>query len=205
MDKLAGMGCHITRQQIMSSGDVTIEYLNATYPGKKVYLVGTDPLIKSFLEGGIHLVETDPDIVVIGFDTTLTYEKITSACDFIRYGAIFLATHPDINCPVENGYIPDVGSFCAMISLSTGGKKPKALGKPYGETVEMIMRRTGWKKEEIVFVGDRLYTDIAVGVNNGSKGLLVLTGEADMPAVLHSDIKPDAIFEDLREIGSYLC
>jgi 4-nitrophenyl phosphatase len=93
-----------------------------------------------------------------------------------------LATHPDINCPVENGYIPDAGFFCAM-----------------------IMRLTGWKKEEIAFIGDRLYTDIAVGVNNGSKGLLVLTDEAELHPVLQSDIKPDAIFENLKEISSCLC
>ncbi|MGI5172330.1 HAD-IIA family hydrolase [Treponema sp. OMZ 840] len=203
--KLARMGCHISRNQIMTSGDVTIEYLNAAYPGKSVYLVGTEALIASFREGGINLVEKDPEIVVIGFDTTLTYEKIVKASDYVRAGAIYLATHPDINCPVENGYITDVGAFCAMISLSAGGAQVKSLGKPNPETVEMAMLRAGWKtRSEIAFVGDRLYTDIAVGVRNGARGLLVLTGEASMDDVKKSDTKPDAIFEDLREIGSFL-
>jgi 4-nitrophenyl phosphatase len=204
IDKLAKMDCHITRDLIMTSGDVTIAFLNENYSGKKVYLVGTEPLIKSFREGGINLVEENAEIVVIGFDTTLTYAKLVKACDFIRNGAMFMATHLDINCPVDGGFIPDVGSFCALISLSTGGKQPKVLGKPHKETVDMIVRHTGWKKEEIAFVGDRIYTDVATGVDNGAKGLLVLSGEADMETVRQSKTKPDGIFADLKDIGSYL-
>ncbi|MFA7118073.1 MAG: HAD-IIA family hydrolase [Sphaerochaetaceae bacterium] len=204
IQKLRKMNCFITRDQIMTSGDVTIAFLKERYPKEKVYLVGTEPLVRSFRDAGIELVESDARIVVIGFDTTLTYEKLSKACDFIRNGALFLATHLDINCPVEGGFIPDVGSFCALITLSTGGKKPRALGKPNAETVEMIVTHTGWKKETIAFVGDRIYTDVATGVNNGAKGLLVLSGEADWETVRQSDIKPDGIFTDLGEIGSYL-
>ncbi|MBP3709641.1 MAG: HAD-IIA family hydrolase [Treponema sp.] len=205
IEKLAAMNCHITKNQIMTSGDVTIAYVHATYPGKRVYLLGTDALIKSFREAGIQLVQDEPDVVVIGFDTGLTYEKICKASDFVRNGAVYLATHPDINCPVENGFITDVGAFCAMISLSAGGKKVKALGKPNPETVDMVMQRNGWKKrEEVAFVGDRLYTDIAVGVNNGARGLLVLTGEATIEDVRASDVKPDAVFRNLAEIGNCL-
>lgn len=204
IEKLAKMDCPIDRHQIMTSGDVTIEYLNAVYPGKRVYLVGTEPLMKSFRDGGVALVEKDADIVVIGFDTTLTYAKLVKACDFIRHGALFLATHLDINCPVEGGFIPDVGSFCALISKSTGGKEPRALGKPHRETVDMIVRHTGWKRSEIAFVGDRIYTDVATGVDNGAKGLLVLSGEADMQTVRESKTIPDGIFQDLGEIAGYL-
>ena len=84
MAKLEKMGCPITRDQIMTSGDVTIRYLQTHYPDKTVYLVGTPPLVESFQEAGIHLVNEKPDIVVIGFDTTLTYEKLSNACTFIR-------------------------------------------------------------------------------------------------------------------------
>ena len=147
MAKLEKMGCPITRDQIMTSGDVTIRYLQTHYPEKTVYLVGTPPLVESFQEAGIHLVSEKPDIVVIGFDTTLTYEKLSNACTFIREGALFLATHLDINCPTETGFIPDCGSFCAAISLSTG-KQPKYLGKPFAETVEMVLDKTGFAAPE---------------------------------------------------------
>ena len=136
IQKLAKMDCHIQRRQIMTSGDVMIEWLQANHKGEPVYLVGTPPLEQSFREAGINLVEEGARIVVIGFDTTLTYAKLVKACDFIRGGALFLATHLDINCPVEGGFIPDVGSFCALISLSTGGKQPRVLGKPHGIGVD---------------------------------------------------------------------
>ena len=203
MAKLAGMGCPITREQIMTSGDVTIRYLQTHYPDKTVYLVGTPPLVESFAEAGIRLVNEKPDLVVIGFDTTLTYEKLSKACTFIREGAAFLATHLDINCPTETGFIPDCGSFCAAISLSTG-KQPKYLGKPFAETVEMVLDKTGYSAAEVAFVGDRLYTDVATGVKNGAAGVLVLTGETHPEDVAGSDVQPDAIFASLGEMGQAL-
>ena len=132
IDKLAKMDCHIRRDQIITSGDVMIEYLKMYYPGKRVYLVGTPDLEENFRENGILLTKDMPDVVVIGFDMTLTYEKLERACTYIRSGAVFLATHLDINCPTRAGFIPDCGAMCAAISLSTG-KQPKYVGKPFKE------------------------------------------------------------------------
>ena len=148
INKLANMNCHIERNQIMTSGDVTIEFLNRNRAGQTVYLVGTPALEESFREAGVPLVNDNPDVVVIGFDTTLTYEKLERACTFIRNGAEFLATHLDINCPTEDGFIPDCGAMCALISLSTG-KEPKYLGKPFKETMEMVLARTRFAKEKV--------------------------------------------------------
>ena len=203
IEKLAGMNCRITEKEIMTSGDVTIEYLRQNYSGKRVYLMGTRTLQKSFRDAGIFLTDDEPDVVVAAFDTELTYEKLTKTCDFVRNGAVFLATHLDINCPVSGGFIPDCGSMCAAITLSTG-VKPKYLGKPYRETLDMILARTGYKKEQVAFVGDRIYTDVATGVNNGAAGLLVLTGECRMEDVEKSDVKPTAIFESLGEMSEYM-
>lgn len=204
MAKLANMGCPITREQIMTSGDVTIRYLLTHYAGKTVYLVGTPPLVESFRQAGIPLVEENPDIVVVGFDTTLTYQKLSNACTFIRQGSLFLATHLDINCPTETGFIPDCGSFCAAISLSTGCH-PRYLGKPFAETVDMILNKTGIPRDRIAFVGDRLYTDVATGVKNGATGILVLTGETRPEDVPSSEVQPDAVFDSLGEMACLLC
>ena len=201
--KLARMGCEVGEGEVMTSGDVTIAWLQANYPGKKIYLVGTPLLEESFREGGINLVNEDPDIVVIGFDTTLTYEKLERACTFIRNGAMFIATHLDINCPTEDGFIPDCGAMCALITKSTG-VEPRYLGKPFAETADMVVRITGYKRENIAFVGDRLYTDVATGVKNGAKGFLVLTGEATMADVEVSEVKPTCIYESLLDISRYL-
>ena len=91
-------------------------------------------------------------------------------------GRCLLATHKDINCPTETGFIPDCGAMCAAITLSTG-VQPRYLGKPCRETLDMVLQRTGYNKSEIAFVGDRIYTDVATGVNNGAVGILVLSGE----------------------------
>jgi HAD superfamily hydrolase (TIGR01457 family) len=201
--KLEKMGCVVKQQDIITSGDVTIAWLQHNHPGKKVYLVGTPLLEQSFREGGICLTDEKPDIVVVGFDTTLTYEKLEKACTFIRGGALFLATHLDINCPTENGFIPDCGAMCALITKSTG-VEPRYLGKPFAETVDMVLSITGAGREQVAFVGDRLYTDVATGINNGAKGFLVLTGEATMEDVAASVVKPTCIFDSLLDISHYL-
>ena len=187
----------------MTSGDVMIEYLKHYYPEKTVYLLGTPTLCESFQKAGIPLTEERPDLVVVGFDTTLTYHKLERACSYIRDGAAFLATHLDINCPTEDGFIPDCGSFCAAITLSTG-KTPKYVGKPFPETVEMILEKTGAARDRTAFVGDRLYTDVAAGVNNGAAGLLVLTGETKREDLDHAKVRPDGVYLSLKEMGELL-
>ena len=202
--KLAGMDCVIDRNRILTSGDVAISYLQTHYEGAGVYLLGTQALRESFLEGGIRLVEHEqPDVVIAAFDTELTYHKLERACTYLRNGAVFLATHPDINCPILDNFIPDCGSFCAAITKSTGAI-PRFLGKPSPETVEMILAKTGYRRQEIAFVGDRLYTDVATGVQNGARGFLVLSGETKRSEIAHSPTKPTAVFEHLGEIADAL-
>ena len=107
VEKLNRMGCPVSEKDIMTSGDVTVEYLKTNYPGQKVYLAGTPALEALFQKAGICLTKEKPDVVVVGFDMTLTYEKLERVCTYIREGAGFLATHKDINCPTATGFIPD--------------------------------------------------------------------------------------------------
>ena len=218
IEKLKRMNCHISRDMIMTSGDVMIRFLKSKYPDKSVYLLGTPELEKSFREAGINLFEPErdekaamshaiceniPDIVVVAFDKTLNYEKLSNACVYIMKGAKFLATHLDINCPVKEGFIPDCGAMCAAIELSTK-VSPKFVGKPFKETVDMVVDATGVDASKISFVGDRIYTDVATGVNNGAMGVLVLTGECKLSEVPDSDVQPDVIFDSIKEMGELL-
>ena len=203
IEKLAKMDCHIGRDQILTSGDVMIHYLKKHHPGQSVYLVGTPDLEENFRTNGINLTEEQPEVVVIGFDLTLTYEKLMRACLYIRNGAEFLATHLDVNCPTKEGFIPDCGSMCAAIALSTG-KQPKYVGKPFKETVDYVLEKTGADLEKVTFVGDRLYTDVKTGVNNGAHGVLVLSGEATLEDAAISDVVPDAIFHDLKDMAAMM-
>lgn len=201
--KLSMLGLDIPEEKIVTSGDVCAEYLKEYYPGAGIYLNGTPILMENWLEKGLRLVEDSPDVCVQSYDTTLTYRKLEQICTFVRSGVPFLATHMDINCPTETGFIPDCGAICALITASTG-VKPWYFGKPWKETVEMISVITGYAPGDMAFVGDRLYTDVACGVKNGAKGFLVLTGESTMKTVEESDIAPTCIFDSLGEMRNYL-
>ena len=204
LEKLTRLGFEPTMDEIMTSGDVTAEFLLRHRAGKSVYLVGTDDLMNNFRQRGINLLTGDEDkadIVITSFDTTLTYKKLDDACRLIRGGAEYLSTHPDFNCPTETGFIPDSGAIAAFVTASTG-KVPTYFGKPYKETVEMICEATGMAREEMCIFGDRLYTDIAIGKRHGVTAVLVLSGEtqpADVDAAEVAD-KPDFVFDSLDNV-----
>ncbi len=200
VDKLNRMGFGAVRSDVVTAGDVTIEYLKRNRPNEPVYLVGTPALEQSFIDAGIELSEK-ANIVVSSFDTTLTYEKLVIACDLIRNGASFYCTHPDYNCPTENGFIPDSGAIAALITASTG-VLPKYFGKPHKETADMISELFGVPFSETAIVGDRLYTDIALGKNNGLMSVLVLTGETKIEDV-NEENAPDIILEGIGQIVQY--
>ena len=203
VERLTRMGIPVTRGDILTAGDVTVHYLKTCRPGKSVCLLGVPALRQSFLEAGIPLTEAQPDLVVVGFDKTLTYERLERACTYLRRGAEFLATHPDINCPTEAEPIPDCGAICAAITASTG-LTPHALGKPAPETVALVESFSGLPREAIAFVGDRLYTDVACGTKNGAIGILVMTGETTPEMLSESSFSPDAVFPSLGAMAPLL-
>ena len=203
-DKLTRMNVPEEYRDVITSGHAAAHYCLKAFPGKSAWVLGNDMLKEELTTMGLRISEDNPDYVLIAYDTTLDYAKMTKVCDLVRAGLPYIATHPDFNCPTETGFIPDCGSFCAAISLSTG-KQPKYLGKPFAETVEMVLDKTGFAAPEVAFVGDRLYTDVATGVKNGAVGLLVLTGETHLEDVPTSEVQPDAIFASLGEMGQQLC
>ena len=189
---------------MMISSHVIIKYLKEHYDGKSIYVVGTTSLIQEFQYFDMNLTEEDPDIVVLGFDTTLTYEKLSKACHYIRNGCIYFGINPDWNCPMEGGaFIPDCGSIAKLIEASTG-RFPEFFGKPSKHTLDYIIQETGYKPDEIAIVGDRLYTDIAVADQSDVTSILVLSGESTREDVTTSDVKPNVILEDFSEITKML-
>ena len=208
IEKLTKLGFSPSREEIMTSGDVTKVFLHRKRSGKSVYLVGTDDLVNDFKKDGIKLVDGNSesvDIVITSFDTTLTYKKLNDACRLVRNGSEYLSTHPDFNCPTETGFIPDSGAIAAFVTASTG-KIPTYFGKPYIETLEMICEHTGIAKEDMCIFGDRLYTDIALGARNGVMSILVLTGETTAEDVKNADKKdqPNYVFDSLDDVDKLM-
>lgn len=204
VEKLGRMGLDVKENQIVTSGQATIAYLKREFPGRKVYLLGNAFLKEQFLQEGIWLEEDAPEVVVVGFDTTLTYAKMCRVCDLVREGLPYISTHPDYNCPTETGFIPDAGAIHAFIHASAFRLPDRIIGKPNGDIMDYLAVREGVSKSETAMVGDRIYTDVAAGVNNGYTGILVLSGEASMEDVAHSEIMPHLIFSSVREMIPFL-
>lgn len=204
VQKLKKIGIDIDLEQMMISTHVLISYLEQNYAKKSVYVVGTPSLLEEFKKTGIKLTEENPEIVVLGFDTTLTYDKLEKACHYIRNGCIYFGINPDWNCPMEHGkFIPDCGSIAKLIEASTG-KFPEFFGKPSHYTLDYIIQKTDCRPEEIAIVGDRLYTDIAVADQSEVMSVLVLSGESTKEDIKISDVKPDVVMESLEEITKLL-
>ena len=204
IEKLGKLGIPIKKDQMMISSHVIIKYLKEHYDGKSIYVLGTPSLIQEFQYFDMNLTDEDPDIVVLGFDTTLTYEKLSKACHYTRNGCTYFGINPDWNCPMEGGtFIPDCGSMAKLIEASTG-RFPEFFGKPSKHTLDYIIQETGYEPDEIAIVGDRLYTDIAVADQSDVMSILVLSGESTREDVKTSDVKPNVILEDLSEITKML-
>lgn len=204
IEKLGRMGLDIDQSQIVTSGQATIDYLKRNFLGKRVYLLGNELLKEQFLMGGIPLDEEAPEVVVVGFDTSLTYAKMCRVCDLVREGLPYISTHPDYNCPTETGFIPDAGAIHAFIHASAFRYPDHIIGKPSGDIMDYLAAREGVLKKQTAMVGDRLYTDVAAGVCNGYTGILVLSGEAGMRDVEKSEIIPHLIFSSVKEMIPYL-
>ena len=202
-EKIRRLGFDVPVKRIFTSGEATTIYLQERKPGAKIYLVGTRALEDEFEKSGFILTEDDPDYAVLGFDTSLTYEKLVKFCDLLRAGKPYIATHPDFNCPVEGGFIPDIGAFMALIEASTGRRPDVIIGKPNTPIIEAVVCKTGYAKEQIAMIGDRLYTDIALG-QAGIKTVLVLCGETKAEDLHDSEFQPDVVVEDLAELVGIL-
>lgn len=203
LKKLHSMGIDIPAERMLISNGVILDWLHANRPGESAYVVGTPLLEDAFRRSGIELKGEDADYVVLGFDTTLTYEKLVTACNMVRAGKSIYGVNPDWNCPVENGFIPDCGSMAALVKASTG-VQCEFFGKPSRHTLDYMLAHTGCRPEEMAVVGDRLYTDIAVADGTPVTSVLVLTGETQEADLQTSDVQPDLVCASLEEITQLL-
>ncbi len=201
--KLARLGLAATPGQVFTSGDATLLYLERQGLPKALLLVGTPALQGQFLQRGYTPNAPNPQAVVLAFDTTLTYEKLTALCNAVRTGLPYIATHPDFNCPVPGGYIPDIGAVIAFVQAATGRLPDVVVGKPNALIAQMAAEQAGVPLNRLCMVGDRLYTDIALGAH-GLATALVLCGETKREDIAAASVQPDFVFEDLGEAAKAL-
>ncbi len=204
VNKLTELGVREGDARVFTAGDATIAYLKKHHSGSKVFLLGTPSLAESFKSAGLELSESVPEVVVIGYDTTLTYARLSTFCRFVRQGLPYFATHPDFNCPSPEGPVPDIGAMMSLVEASTGRKADVVIGKPNPAIVNALAEEWGLEPKEMVMVGDRLYTDIALGKTAGIRTVLVLSGETKLEDLASTIYQPDLVCKNLAELASYL-
>jgi 4-nitrophenyl phosphatase len=199
-DQLRAMGIRVPLPTIFTSALATAQYLKKDYPtGTSVYMIGETGLQEALAEAGFWYEADQPEVVCVGFDRSLTYDKLKTACLAIRRGARFVATNPDRTLPTEVGLVPGNGAALAAIEACTD-VAPVVIGKPSATMIDLAVARTGIPKELTAIVGDRLDTDIPAGAAAGITTILVLTGVHRLPDVAQFPVAPDYVVDNLVQL-----
>lgn len=203
VEKFSKWNIDTTEDVFVTAGFLTEQFLKEKHAKDKIFVCGTKSYVDSLKKQGLIITEEvskDAACVLVAFDSEVTYEKLVKVCELLSTKEIpFYGTNPDLVCPARFGFIPDCGSICQMITNATK-KEPVFIGKPNPEVVEICRKRFGFSKEETIVVGDRLYTDIACGINAGVDTCAVLTGETSREEIANSEWKPTYIYEDVEEL-----
>lgn len=208
--KLAGMGIETTREEVYTTAVATIDYIKTHYPeARRLFVLGTPSMIGEFRAAGFEMCDDSaddrPDILVVAFDTTLTYPRLCRAAWWAAQGVPYIATNPDRVCPTDQPVIlVDCGSLCACIEHATGRKPDIVIGKPNPDMLRGIMDRYGYHPDEIAMCGDRIYTDVAMARNAGALGVLVLSGETTLETALNSDPQPPITADNVDTFADLL-
>ena len=201
--RLEGFGITVRPEQIVISTDELIAFL---HEGRalSVHVLGTESLRGLIAGAGIRLNSVDPEYVVVGYDTSLTYEALVGACKLINAGVEYIGTHADVFCPSPDGPIPDAGAIMQLLEITTGRRPLRIFGKPSPGMLRPWLARTGTPPSELLVIGDRLHTDIRLARNVGAIACLVLTGDSTRRDLQSSDHYPELVLDGLGALSELL-
>lgn len=180
--KLLAFGIPAEEEDVLLSTHDLLSWLSANNI-TKTWLIGTEGMREMLEEKGIETESEEPQYVVLGYDTEISYNKISQASIFMHAGVPLVASHPDMVCPSPDGGLPDVGAYLAMLKVTTGVDPEHISGKPNAGMILHKIEALGLDPARCAMVGDRLYTDLAMATRAGCVGVLVLSGEATMDDV----------------------
>ena len=201
--KVRSMGIKADENNFYTSVDAAASLLKEQFKNELIYAQGTKSFIKNLKAEGLNVTtgyDEKSKCVIVAFDTELTADKLSITCKTLLKDLPYYATNPDWVCPTEFGYIPECGSMCFGIEKATG-KTPVFIGKPSPLMIDEVIKKFGNRKSDAVIVGDRLYTDVASGVNAGVDTVLVLSGESTVKDVDKSETKPTFTISDVKIIN----
>jgi NagD protein len=207
---LRKMGLSASADQLYTSAQATIDHLRAAHPtARRLFVLGTPSMLSQFRDAGFEFTvdsaDDEPDAVVVGFDTTLTYARLCRAAWWISRGKLYLATNPDRVCPTDQPTVlVDCGALCALLQTATGRAPDITLGKPDPTMLSGILAHHRLQPHQCAMVGDRVYTDIMMAHRAGALGVLVLTGEATAQDAAVAPQPPHLVLPSLAEFGDLL-
>lgn len=200
-DKLLQMGLDVPVETIYSSANLTAKYISKHYPNAVVHFIGSVGLYQALISENLKITtEENADVVVMGIDRTITYEKLAKASLALQNGAVLIGTNEDMKFPTEKGFVPGNGSFVKLIANVTG-VQPIFIGKPSPIMLESIQEQYGFTKDEMVMIGDNYDTDILSGIRFGCDTIHVNTGVTKKEDVEEKELKPTYIVNNLDELS----
>lgn len=205
--KLSRLGLPTLSSEIVNTIITTTRWLLQHHPDAVLFPIAEPPLLSALAEAGFRLSE-DPaeiDIVIASYDRTFDYRKLQIAFDAIHvHGRAFLIqTNPDRFCPFPGGRgEPDCAAITAAIEACTGTICRRSLGKPDPIMLATVMDTLEVPSGQVLMVGDRLQTDIAMAVSAGLDSAVVLTGEATPANVgnLPPELAPTWVLEQVDRL-----
>jgi NagD protein len=202
VSKLEKLGIEAEPADIYTPADSVLHHLKAMQPRPvRIGVLGTPSLREQFAEAGYTVTWEEPELVIVGFDMTLTYDNLCKAAYWIQQGRPFIATHPDLVWPTDlPTVLVDCGSITACLVAATG-RKPQVFGKPDPSIILDRCAELGIQPHEAAMVGDRLMTDIAMGLRAKVISVLVLSGEATAEEAAALPQQPDFILADVGELA----
>jgi HAD superfamily hydrolase (TIGR01450 family) len=199
LEKLTSMGIPANEQDILLSTHDLLSWLKKEGV-TETYLVGTEGMREMLEEDGIRTRSLSPQYVVLGYDTEINYEKLSTASIHLHSGVPMVASHPDIVCPSPDGGLPDTGAYIDLFEATTGVRPIHICGKPNPGMILHKIEELGLQPNNCAMVGDRLYTDIEMAERSGVHGILVLSGEATMSDASVASQKPSLVVDSVASL-----
>jgi 4-nitrophenyl phosphatase len=204
LERMAGFGVSLDPTQIITSAEATADFVLSAFPQQgDLFVIGEEGVIDALERRGFQLIQDESGdkvvAVVVGLDRKFTYRNLDLAVRYIRQGALFVGTNPDLTIPTPTGQSPGAGTIIASVEKASG-VEPQIIGKPFSALYELALSRGNSLPEETLMIGDRLETDISGAQQLGIRTAVVLSGIATLAQVESWDPAPDIIAEDANQV-----
>jgi glycerol 3-phosphatase-2 len=199
--KLEAMGIPAAPDEVVTSAEAAAALLRREVPRGSAYVLGGDGVRSALAGAGIEAVDGEPDrvdVVVVGWDGDLTYDRLRTATVLVGRGARLVATNADPSYPAPGGELwPGAGAILAAVETGSG-RRGTVVGKPRRHLFDLAVERAG--SANALVIGDRIETDIVGAAEAELDAAFVLTGASTLAGLLVTDALPRFVLPDLSAL-----